>query len=181
MDKRPELSLGTTNSDNLDKSAERLFINHFRSLDQDLKTIKIFDRNEYYSVHGKDALIVANQVYKTTTVLKYLGTDQQLETCTITKQIGNAFIRDLLTCQSMRVELFEQVAGRWTMTKTASPGNLAGLEDVIYSGESNDFSVKTTSVVMALRVTQKDLQNVVGIAFTDATSHKTLYIRCGYC
>ena len=36
--------------------------------------LRIFNRKDFYSVHGDDATFVARAFYKTTTVVKYLVT-----------------------------------------------------------------------------------------------------------
>ena len=44
------------------------FITYFRSLPEDPKVLRIFNRKDFYSVHGDDATFVARAFYKTTTV-----------------------------------------------------------------------------------------------------------------
>jgi DNA mismatch repair protein MSH2 len=45
------------------------FITYFRSLPEDAKVLRIFNRKDFYSVHGDDATFVARTFYKTTTVV----------------------------------------------------------------------------------------------------------------
>ena len=49
------------------------FISYFRSLPEDPKVLRVFNRKDFFSVHGDDATFVARTFYKTTTVVKYLG------------------------------------------------------------------------------------------------------------
>ena len=85
--------------------------------------------------------------------------------------LTKSFLRECLTTKQMRVEIYEPeegVAGRknhtrWVLAKTASPGNIAQLEDLLFSHED----LVANAVSMALRVHVKEGQRTVGCAFVD--------------
>lgn len=94
---------------------------------------------DYFSAHGADALLIAHQVYKTTNVIKYLGsgsggslaatygnkpgssststpsssaiTARGLPSVTISLTLTKAFLRECLTAKQMRVEIYEPEEG----------------------------------------------------------------------
>jgi DNA mismatch repair protein MSH2 len=70
-----------------------------------------------FSVHGKDALFVAETVYKTSTVLKYYGS-QIVPSCTLSKVAGYQLIRDLLLYRGYSVEIWELDQKKWVISKT---------------------------------------------------------------
>lgn len=91
---------------------------------------------EYFSAHGPDALLIASTVYKTTNVIRYLGstvasgskaqdtTNQKrgLPSLTLSTTLAKGFLRDALTSKQMRVEIWEGEHGkkqgnRWSLGK----------------------------------------------------------------
>ncbi|KAL1409833.1 MSH2 protein [Vanrija albida] len=143
--------------------------------------VRLFDRGDYFSAHGPDALLIAEQVYKTTNVLKYLGSPSSkpgssssakgLPSATVSMTLAKAFLRDCLTTKQMRVEIYEPVDGaggrknhtQWFLAKQASPGNLSQVEDLLFAHED----LLANAVSMALRVYIKDGVRTVGAAFVD--------------
>ncbi|TPX41185.1 hypothetical protein SeMB42_g05681 [Synchytrium endobioticum] len=165
---RPELSL--------DKGAEQGFCSFFKSLPQKPDTtIRIFERNggDFYSVHAEDALYVAQNIYQTSAVIKYLGGEgaRAVPSCTLSKLNAVAFLRDLLLSKLYRVEIWE-IEGRsnWKIGKRASPGNLQAVEDLIF----RDNDVSTSPVVLAVKLGTKNEQIYVGAAYADTTTQRKL-------
>ncbi|KAI9206685.1 muts domain V-domain-containing protein [Polychytrium aggregatum] len=166
---RPELSL--------DKSSEQGFCSFFTSLpDKAENTVRLFERNngDYYSVHGDDAHFVAQTIYKTSSVIKYLGGGDGLPSCTMSKLTANVLLKDLLLAKLYRVEIWGNTearkGGSWKIVKRASPGNLQDIEDMLFSSSE----ISSSPVVMAVKIEITTDQKLVGIAYTDATTMLTL-------
>ena len=77
-------------------------------------TIRLFDRGDYYSAHGPDALYIAAHVYHTNTVLKYLGHAGRggLPSVTLSTNSAKTFLRDALTARQLKVEIYVPEAGQ---------------------------------------------------------------------
>ncbi|KAI8818608.1 muts domain V-domain-containing protein [Fimicolochytrium jonesii] len=164
---RPDLSL--------DKPSEQGFITFFKGLPEKSETtVRLFERNDYYSVHGEDALFVAQTVYKTSTVIKYLGDERKgLPSCTLSKLNTISFLRDMLLHKLYRIEIWSsegRKGSQWQITKRASPGNLVDVEDMLFTASD----VSTSPVVLALKLETKGDQRLVGAAYTDATTQRLI-------
>lgn len=94
-----------------------------------------------------------------------------LPSVTISLNLTKSFLREALTAKQMRVEIYEPEEGiagrknhtRWVIGKTASPGNISQLEDLLFSHED----LLASAVSMALRIHVKDGQRTVGCAYVD--------------
>ncbi|KAI8058111.1 muts domain V-domain-containing protein [Syncephalis plumigaleata] len=158
----------------LDQSTTQGFCQQYRQLPQKPEhTIRFFERNngDFYSVHGEDALYVADTLYKTTGVLKYLGGNitTGIPSCTLSKVTAESFLRDLLTRLQYRVEIWATESKKnqsWYLSKQASPGNLQAVEDMLF----NNAEVTSPPVVMSIWL-NKDANNQlhVGVCFVDTT------------
>jgi DNA mismatch repair protein MSH2 len=132
---------------------------------------------DWYSCHGGDALLVAEQVFKTNNVVKYLGSSSSnrgLPSVTISSALTKMFLRDCLTSKQMRVEIYEAEEhsgrrnnARWQVGKTASPGNISQLEDLLFSN--------TDLVASAVSMAIKRTKDGVGCAFVDV-QEKTITV-----
>lgn len=137
--------------------------------------VRLFDRGEYFTAHGPDALLIADQVYKTHNVLKYIGGAKSKEgglpSVSVSMTLAKAFLRECLTAKQMRVEIWEPETGhtgkknhaRWELGKVASPGNLSAVEDLLFAHED----LLANAVSMAIKLQFKDGQRIVGAAFVD--------------
>ena len=159
-------------------ASESSFVAFFASLPPAVPgTVRLFDRQDFYTVHGQDALFVADTVFKTQSVLKYLGkkSDQGgLPSCTLSVSAAKSFLRDALTAKQLRIEIWApnegtgRRSGAWQISKQASPGNLQDVEDLLFL----NADVVTNPIVLALRVKAQDGLNTVGVAFADATNRE---------
>jgi DNA mismatch repair protein MSH2 len=113
----------------------RLFDRGVRSYPSVLyRTILIpLNKQDYFSAHGPDALMIAQTVYKTTNVIKYLGsgvpsgsgsaastsTQQKkgLPSLTLSTTLAKGFLREALTSKQMRVEIWQGEGGKKQGTK----------------------------------------------------------------
>ncbi|TGO60208.1 hypothetical protein BCON_0037g00080 [Botryotinia convoluta] len=157
MSSRPELKVDD----------ELGFIKFFTNLPQrDGETIRVFDRGDFYTAHGDDATFIARTVYKTTSVLRDLGSNStKIPSVTMTVTVYKNFLREALYRMGKRVEIFT-TSGRnnWKVTKTASPGNLQDVEEEL--GGSFDAA----PIILAVKVSAKasEARNI-GVCFADAS------------
>jgi DNA mismatch repair protein MSH2 len=140
---------------------------------------------DFFSAHGSDAILVAHQIFHTLNVVKYLGpgsksdastsnsaiTAKGLPSVTISMTLTKAFLRECLTTKQMRIEIYEPdegMAGRknhskWVLGKSASPGNVGQVEDLLFSHED----MVANAVSMSIKIQMRDGGRVVGCAFVD--------------
>ncbi|OCK83762.1 DNA mismatch repair protein [Lepidopterella palustris CBS 459.81] len=142
------------------------FIKFFRTLPaKGNDTVRIFNRGDYYTAHGEDAIFIARTVYRTTSVLRQLGKEPGLESVTLSITVFRNFLREALFRLSKRVEIWEST-GRtnWKVTKQASPGNLQDIEDEL-GGQ-----LENAPIMLAVKITARasEARNV-GVCFADAS------------
>ncbi|PHH74254.1 hypothetical protein CDD80_3205 [Ophiocordyceps camponoti-rufipedis] len=159
MASRPELKLDD----------EGGFIRFFKSLPAvAVDTIRIFDRGDWYTAHGKDAIFIAKTVYKTTSVVRHLGRNDHtgLDSVTMTVTVFRQFLREALFKLGKSIQIWESPSGRmnWKCVKQASPGNLQDVEDDLGG------HIESAPIIMAVKVTARASEaRCVGVCFADAT------------
>lgn len=101
-------------SDNASHPGFCSFFNKLPAKSPETGTIRLFDRGDYYSLHGPDALYVAAHVYHTNTVIKYLGPGGKggLASVTLSSNSAKTFLRDALTTRQLKVEIWVPEAGQ---------------------------------------------------------------------
>ncbi|RIB23812.1 putative DNA mismatch repair protein MSH2 [Gigaspora rosea] len=156
------------------KQGEQGFCSFIRSLPQKSgNTIRLFERSagEFYSIHGDDALYIAQNVYKTTSVIKYLGGNVKtgVPSCALSRQNLETFLRDALMNKQMKIEIWAQEQKKanysWKIIQQASPGNIQDLEDFLFS----NVEISTSPVVLSVKLQNLGDQKIVGVAFADTT------------
>lgn len=155
------------------------FCAFFEHLEQRDDTIRLFDRGEFYSVHGNDARYVAQNFYHTTSVLKWFGRGYKsgnrkegLPSCTMRPEQAKTFLREALTARQLRIQIWIPEAGapkknpnKWKMDKQASPGNVTELEELLFA--NSDMLVEP--IIMSIKVATKDKVKTIGVAFSNTS------------
>lgn len=156
---RPELKFS-------DKGDEVSFLTFHKALPAKIPSlIRLFERSDYYTAHGEDALHIAQSVYRTTSVVKYLGNQGSgLASVTLSKAVFQNFIKDALLTKGLRIEIYTNQGKTWKITRKASPGNLQDVEEILGN------QVDQNPVVLSLKIQSKAEQKTVGICFIDASS-----------
>ncbi|RUS18690.1 muts domain V-domain-containing protein, partial [Endogone sp. FLAS-F59071] len=161
----------------IDKPEQQLFVKFFRGLPQKPDgTIRLFERDasqkRYYTFHGDDALYIAQNVYKTTSAIKYWGGDMTkgLSTSILSHSAAEAFLRDALLTKQLRVEIWtpdgsKKAGNAWKLARKASPGNLQDVEDYLFA----NTHMSTAPIVLAVKLGTGGEQKIVGVAFADAS------------
>ncbi|KAI8070861.1 putative DNA mismatch repair protein MSH2 [Gongronella butleri] len=157
----------------VDRPEQQTFVRFFRSLGAvDEGTVRLFERDanqkRYYTFHGDDALLVADQIYHTTTVIKYWGAAESaggLPTVSVSATATETFLYDGLVNRQLRVEIWRSKKGTWEVACKASPGNLQEIEDILFVSSS----LSVAPVVLSIKWSMTGDQKMVGAAFADAS------------
>ncbi|XP_012264178.2 DNA mismatch repair protein Msh2 [Athalia rosae] len=153
----------------MDNATQQSFIRFFKNLpEKPSTTIRFFNRTDYYTLHGSDALFAAKEIFKTTSVCKILGAEPyKTEGLILSKSNFESFIRDLLLVKQYRVEVFVNQGSAknqdWILEYKGSPGNLAQFEEILFS--NNDIAVGTS--VIAIKLGGEAKKRIVGVSCVD--------------
>lgn len=137
-------------------------------------TVRLFERGDYYTAHGADAHFIAQEVYRTNSVIKSLGKKAApLPSVTLSSTLAKEFLRDALTIKQLKIEIWvpeggKKSAAKFELSRQASPGNLQEVEDLIFA----NTDMTTAPIVLSIRIAKVDNIRTIGTAFADATIRK---------
>ncbi|XP_050584471.1 DNA mismatch repair protein Msh2 isoform X1 [Bombus affinis] len=157
---------------NMDPPSQQSFVRFFKNLPEKLNTtIRFFNRSDYYTLHGNDALFAAQEVFKTTSVCKMIGAEPyKTEGVILNKNHFESFIRDLLLVKQYRVEVYVNQGSaknqNWVLEYKGSPGNLTQFEDTLFG--NNDVAVSVH--VIAVKLGMEAKSRIVGLSCVDTTA-----------
>ena len=147
------------------------FIRYYLGLQPAPDTVRIFDRKEFYTVHGADAEFVARRFFRTTAVLKTQNASgcAPLAGCVVNAKMLERVLRDLLVESADKsVEMYAQEGSGWALSRAASPGKLGAFEDVLF----RSTEMVENPVLMAVKAVSRGGQRLVGVGFVDATGRR---------
>jgi len=154
----------------MDERTQKGFVSWFKSLPQEPRLVRFFDRKGFYTVHGENALFIARQFYKTTAVVKYHGAaNNTLASVTLNRNLFENVLRELLLeAAEHTVELYEGTGASWKVVRTASPGKLSQFEEELFrSSDGGDMPI-----VIAVTLATVENQRQVGVAYVDVSSRQ---------
>ncbi|KAF9508136.1 hypothetical protein BS47DRAFT_1398014 [Hydnum rufescens UP504] len=134
-------------------------------------TIRLFDRQDYYTVHGQDAIYVANQIFRTHSVIKHWGKkNNSLSTVNLSHTVAKTFLREALTAKQLRIEIWVPEGGKknpskFQISKKASPGNLQDVEELLFTHSD----LLSSPLMMSIKIVKKEGALTIGLAFADAS------------
>ena len=131
-------------------------------------TLRFFDRGDYFTLHGQDALLASRDYFKTHSVVKMLGSGaKKLESVVFNKSHFESFARDVLLVKHYCIEIYTGSKTDWSLQYQASPGNLTQVEDLIFG--STDITAQIG--ILAFKIGS---ENQVGCTYVDTYARKIL-------
>lgn len=122
--------------------------------------MRLFERTDYYSVHGEDAHLAAKIIFKSTATVKTMapGEVQDVDYISLSKGNFEILLRELLLVKNYRVEVFTTKPGTsdWTLEYKGSPGNLIQFENLLF----NSTEMVVNSSLIALNMKMSGQQKV---------------------
>ena len=125
----------------------------------------MFDRKDFFTFHGSDALFIAKEIIHTQTIIKFIS---HLKIPSIALNINKLemILKELLLIRHYRVEIYKSYKTNrlndcWTLEITASPGNLGPLEEILYSQNDN------CSGLASIKLTGND-SPLIGFSFINS-------------
>nr|CAG4643786.1 EOG090X02H9 [Lepidurus arcticus] len=141
------------------------FISFLNSLpEKPATTVRFFDRGEYYTLHGADAIFAAKEIFKTTSVTKTLGAGQRTtESLSLSRNNFEAFTRELLLVKQYRIEVYQNQStsksNDWILISKASPGNITQFEELLFGNTEQTISTGILGVKIGTENDQRLMSN----------------------
>jgi len=95
------------------------------------RTLNIFFHKDYFTLHGDDAMFVADTFFKTRSVLKSGGQGEALPSVSVSNARLTAILRDVLIARRWTVVVWHRHGGTWTKLLSGSLANLSAFEPIV--------------------------------------------------
>lgn len=149
---------------NLDITQQHKFIRFFNELpEKPSSTVRLFNRTDYYTLHGDDATLAATFTSK---IINYMGDKHKLSYVCINTQQMEMLLRELLLIRQYRVEVYVNSPGKgndWQLEYKGSPGNLSQFEQILFE----DANIYSSAVIMGIKLCKNYTVAVASVNTTD--------------
>ncbi|KAK4483392.1 hypothetical protein RD792_010578 [Penstemon davidsonii] len=151
----------------LDSKQAQGFLSFFKTLPNDARAIRFFDRRDYYTTHGENATFIAKSYYHTTTALRQLGNGSDaISSVSVSKNMFEKVARDLLLERTDHtLELYEGSGSNWRLVRSGTPGNLGSFEDILFANNE----MQDVPVIVAVTAYFRENGCTVGLSYVDIT------------
>jgi len=137
--------------------------------------VRIFERNDFYYLFGKDGELAAKFTYGSVTALKTMGKKTPVSFCVMNRGNFEGLLRHILLVKHFKVEIFKFVAAKggnaatYQLEVRASPGNIASIEHILY-GEG-EMTCKDTNFLVGIKLNPSLVggQASLGLAAVDTS------------
>ncbi|EYU19022.1 hypothetical protein ABFS82_09G054300 [Erythranthe guttata] len=159
QNKLPELKL--------DAKQAQGFLSFFKTLPNDPRAVRFFDRRDYYTVHGENATFIAKTYYHTTTAVRQIGSGSDaISSVSVSKNTFETVARDLLLERTDHtLELYEGSGSNWRLVKSGTPGNLGSFEEILFANNE----MQDSPVIVAVVANFRENGCTVGLSYVDLT------------
>jgi DNA mismatch repair protein MSH2 len=160
----------------VDSKQQHSFLTFYKGLAQVEGLIRFFDRKGYYSVHGHEAMYVAQELFRTSSCIKQweCGSSETVPCVWVSSSNFECFARELLLQRGHRVEVWASSGSSWSVSLKGSPGFLDELEDIVFKGNSH---MDDSAVLSVLRVRSTDSGVQIGMSAVDTTNFRITFAQ----
>jgi DNA mismatch repair protein MSH2 len=153
----------------VDSKQQHSFLTFYKGLARVEGLIRFFDRKGYYSVHGPEALFVAQELFRTGSCIKQweYGSNETVPCVWVSTANFECFARELLLQRGHRVEVWACSGSSWSINLKGSPGFLDELEDIVFKGSSH---MDESAVLAVLKFRSDDSGVQIGMSAVDTTN-----------
>lgn len=155
------------------------------------RTVRALIRNgsknsNYYTLFDEDAVLAAEIVYSSHSVLKSspliahpkdLDKKVCIQYLPLSESTFSSFLHTLILERNYKVEIYKienSTTNNWKLQKSASPGHLDEIEDLLYLSSNNEtnvnsnFELATSSIIAAVKLVSSAKEGKkIGLAFYD--------------
>ncbi|KAJ2951082.1 hypothetical protein O0L34_g5462 [Tuta absoluta] len=140
-------------------------------------TVRIFDRNDYYSVHGEDATTSAREVFSSISNIKKMGlAPNKLDYLVLSKGNFEILVKKLLLVRRYRIEIYVREgpskSSDWVVKYKASPGCMSQLEEVLTDGLVNTEDQMPCLMAVSVKADAVSKGQLLGVACVTAADYQ---------
>jgi DNA mismatch repair protein MSH2 len=160
----------------VDSKQQHSFLTFYRGLPRVEGLIRFFDRKGYYSVHGGEALFVAQELFRTSSCIKQweCGSNETVPCVWVSTSNFECFARELLLQRGHRVEVWASSGSNWSVSLKGSPGFLDELEDIVFKGNAH---MDDSAILSVIRVRSNEAGVQIGMSAVDTTNFRITYAQ----